>query len=372
MGFKIGILTFHNVPNYGASLQAFALKKYLENTSDSTVNIIDYQCAGNSDEFSPKNYLKSAYTSDTKLKTAIKKCLIYLFSKKNYEIKHKKFLRFNEENLAIKPYENIYEEYDFIFCGSDQIWNYEITDGFRKPYFGLDKTESSNTRIVAFSASCGDITEFPAEKKEELFQCVKNIEYIGVREKTLEKELNDAGIQAVNTIDPTFLLTAEDYRKAFNIKDTEKKGYVLEYALRKNSELDAVAQKIATEKGLEIKKICGYVSHLSEKGIFTADPIEFLELLSGADYVVTNSFHGTSFSLIFRKNFNVVLPPSRKGRVTDLLEPLGLGNRICFDITNCDSSDIDYCESEKVLNEKKVQSKKFISNALFNREGYNE
>ncbi len=371
MAFSIGILTFHNVPNYGASLQAFALKKYLENATDSSVNVLDFRCPGNSDEFLPKNYLKTTYTSDNIIKTLIKKFLVYTFYKKSYEKKHRKFTAFNRDMLGVAPYEDVYNKYHIIFCGSDQIWNPRITDGFKDPYFGLDKGKCSQTVISSFSASCGDITEFTREERNELFSRVKNLECVGVREKTLVEALQEAGIEAVNTVDPTFLLTKEEYTRYFSTVN-EKKGYVLEYALRQNPALDEAAQRIAAQKGLAVKKVCGYIGITPENGIFSADPKDFIELVSGADYIVTNSFHGTAFSLIFNKDFNVVLPESRRGRVTDLLCSLGLEGRICEGAEDCDLSPVDYNEPNEIINKKINDSKRFIAFVLSQREGKNE
>ena len=361
---KIGILTFHNVPNYGASLQAFALKKYLSKITDGSIYILDFRCRGNSEEYVPANYIKKICSSKNFIKSIVKRALFSLFSKKDYCQKHKKFENFKKTHLNITPYNNVYDEFDCVFCGSDQIWNYDITDGFQLPYFGADKPVTSETKVISYAASCGDVAEFPQEKKDELFSLVKNLNKISVREDGLNEELNKNNIASVNTVDPTFLLSAQEYLSSFEVEEKNSSKYLLEYALRPSSELDELSKKIASNKGLEFVKICGYCKIKNEQGIFNAGPKEFISLIANADYVTTNSFHGTAFSLIFKKNFNVVLPASRKGRVFDLLSTLKMQSRICEKYESADIADINYEEIEPILNEKIEKSKQFIKDVF--------
>lgn len=358
---KIGILTFHNVPNYGACLQAFALKKYLSKFTSEKVAVLDFRCKGNSQEYLPENYIKKICSSKNTVKSIVKKLLFTLFAKKQYYEKNKKFEAFKKTQLNVVPYSNVYEDYDYVFCGSDQIWNGEITGGFQLPYFGANKPENSKTQVYSYAASCGDITEFSQEKKEELFALVKNLNKISVREKNLNDELNERNVVSVNVLDPTFLLSAEEYVSHFKVEKRTEEGYVLEYALRPSPLLDLLAEKVAKEKCLKIKKICGYCSFKKETGIFNAGPDEFVSLVANSDYIVTNSFHGTAFSLIFRKDFNVVLPTARKGRISDLLNTLDLQNRICSDCKGVVTSEIRYDEVEPTLIAETEKSKQFIN-----------
>lgn len=361
---KIGILTFHNVPNYGASLQAFALKEYLGRVSGESVNVLDFRCRGNSEEYVPENYINKICASGNLIKSVVKRSLFILFSKKDYCQKHDKFENFKKTHLSVTAYNNAYEDYDYIFCGSDQIWNYDITDGFQMPYFGADKPEASETKVVSYAASCGDIAEFPQNKKDELFSLASKLDKIGVREDSLNEELLKRNLDSFKTVDPTFLLSAQEYIKRFGVEEKTTSKYLLEYALRPDAELDELSRRIASEKGLELVKLCGYCKMKNEQGIFNAGPEEFISLIANADYVTTNSFHGTAFSLIFRKNFNVVLPSARKGRVFDLLNKLNLHSRICENYENANTSGINYKEVEPVLNEEIDSSKEFIKDVF--------
>jgi len=358
---KIGILTFHNVPNYGAALQAFALKKYLSKITDRDICILDFRCRGNSEEYVPENYIEKICGSKNPIKSTVKKTLFSLFSKKSYYEKHEKFENFKKNHLNITAYDEVYKDFDYVFCGSDQIWNYDITDGFQLPYFGADRSVPAETKVISYAASCGDIAEFPQEKKTELFSLVKNLDKIGVREDGLNEELNRNDIASVKTVDPTFLLSAQEYILSFGIDEKPAAEYLLEYALRPSAELDELSKKIASDKGLKLVKICGYCKMKNEQGIFNAGPEEFISMIANSSYVTTNSFHGTAFSLIFRKAFNVVLPSARKGRIFDLLNKLNLQGRISADYELADTTEIDYGKIEPLLNGEIEKSKQFIN-----------
>lgn len=366
MSKKVGILTFHCVPNYGAILQAYAFKTFLQKTEKSDISIIDFQCKGNSLGFEPKRYLKSIADSKNPFKKIVKKTIVALLTKRSYTKKCAGFAQFAEEKLNIAQYDDkMYYTYDYLFCGSDQIWNCDITNGFQAPYFGANKPDDSVAVVSSYAASCGDIAEFNSEKKKKLFANVSKLDHVGVRESTLAEVLKKNGINAVATVDPTFLLTKENYIEDLEL-DTNKRGkpFILQYSLRKSSNLDEAAKKISKEKKLPIVKVCGYVRVIPEKGKFDVGPKEFLQLLLSSEYVVTNSFHGVALSLVFEKNFNSILPPSRKGRVTDLLQTIGCSNRIWDGNSELDLSDIDYGSISPVLNNCINQSKRYIESVF--------
>ena len=334
---KIGILTFHNVPNYGAALQAFALKTYLTKKGNN-VSVIDFQCPGNNSDFLPERRKKKFIFSNNPLKKIIKSIIYSIYVNKDYIKKWSEFEDFSNKYFNVSADNN---DFDIVFCGSDQIWNPEITKGFKPEYFCINKSEK--TVSAAYAASCGDITDFNDEQQSQFLSLVDKMDFVGVREKSLCDFLKQNGIDSLCTIDPTFLLSDEDYIKELNLGKTENAKYVLQYALQNTKELDEAAEIIAKEKGLEIIKICGYIPFNGKgNGIFNEGPKGFLQYLYNADYVVTNSFHGVALSLIFEKDFTSSLPKLRKGRITDLLDMLSLKNRILEDKNNIMTNKIDY------------------------------
>ena len=350
---RIGILTFHWAANHGALLQGYASARYLaEQYPDSDVRIINYVPAAHKDSFLNLFRPHRPYAMLTRWKSYGKGCRLNAFRRTL------PLTTLFSTSSALKQHA---DDFDLVFCGSDQIWNYDITDGFQAPYFGADKSEASETKVISYAASCGDIAEFPKEKKEELFSLVKNLDKIGVREDSLNEELKRNKIPCTTTLDPTFLLSAEEYLSSFDIKVKSTSKYLLEYALRPSPELDELSESIVSDKGIELIKICGYCKLKNENGLFNVGPEEFLSLIANADYVTTNSFHGTAFSLIFRKSFNVVLPSERRGRIFDLLNKLGLQGRISADYESADTTEIVYDKFESVLNREIEKSKQFIN-----------
>ena len=135
--------------------------------------------------------------------------------------------------------------------------------------------------------------------------------------------------------------------------------------MQKNTALKTAAEQISKRMGLPIIYVCGYIErkpHASNE-LFSVSPTGFLELLYNSEYVITNSFHGMAFSLIFEKNFNIVLPNSRASRLTDFLESLSLTNRICT-AENINISDISYKEVNSLLNVNIEESKKYLINEV--------
>ncbi|MBQ8689496.1 MAG: polysaccharide pyruvyl transferase family protein [Clostridia bacterium] len=357
---KIGIFTFHSCYNYGAVLQAFALKSYVEGTFDSTVGVVDYKCSGNDDLLHYSKIEPSFIRSNSKLKRLGKKLVYRLFVKPAYKKKCIKFENFKRAHLSIT---DDMAGHDAVLLGSDQIWNPSITNGYQDVYFGSSVKGGEGARI-AYAASCGSISEFSEENRAELIRLVGDVDFVGVRESSLCDYLKANGINAVNTADPTFLLSKEEYVSLLGLKPRPRKKYVLEYVLQKNDALDELASTVASERGCEVVRICGYVKRQPvDNGIFDAGPIDFLELMMGADYVVTNSFHGTAFSLIFKKNFNVLMPDSRSSRLTDLLTRLSLLNRAATDGEVC-TEDINYSEVNLELEKFLQESKGFLNSSI--------
>ncbi|MEQ2783892.1 polysaccharide pyruvyl transferase family protein [Blautia hansenii] len=362
---KIGILTFHKVPNYGASLQAFSLMNYIQKicSDDKQVVLLDYSCHGNSNEFEPNNRFNILSRNSNRIIKVIKRGLYEIKFGKSYRKKYKAFKEFSDKHLNI---DDISDEnsnvYECIFLGSDQIWNPKITNGYQKAYFGNDRNIDS-LFAASYAASCGDIDELTIDEKKDLLKLIQNVRYVGVREKSFYDWLKKSGVSCTHTIDPSFLLESDDYNKLLNITITNEEQYVLEYALQNDKELDLLAKKIAKDKGIKVKKICGYMDFKAKKGkgIFDAGVIEFLSLLANSQYVVTNSFHGVAFSLIYKKNFYVILPVNRRSRILDLLEGLGIQDRLKY--SNSDQM-MDYKKIEPKLQDMIDESKNYICNIL--------
>lgn len=367
---KIGTITFHFAINYGAVLQAYALQKWCINQGLSS-EIINY-C--------PKEHIESYNLTERYrtllwghgLKNTYKSLRYLLFNKKAYEIKKSKFESFRSKYLAqsqefMDARDFSSRSYDAIICGSDQIWNYEITNGFDPMYFG--SAENHKIPIISYAASVGSNNILDNLYYLEKFkECVSNIDYVGVREYQLSKLLKDKDIcDSTVVCDPVFLLGKTQYEILQKGLLNNCKPYLLIYQLERYSETYKVAKQIANEKGLDIIELCGtpYNSLHGKNVITDAGPEEFLSLLYNASYVVTNSFHGTAFSIIFNTPFSVVLSRGRNDRLISLLKQFNLEDRIFS--SGSPLNDIDFALINKTLLDIKKRSEMFLLKAIGGR-----
>lgn len=336
---KIGILTFHDAHNYGAVLQAYALKTYLKGLGHNT-RIINYHHEN----------------------------LPYGFPRENNPIRWEKFEVFikelidNDEKVYIREEELEKLDIDAWICGSDQIWNTEITGFFNN---GLFLNFNTNAKKISYAVSMG-IKRLPKEYEEQFRHSLKNLDSISVREETLKeyaKEFVDKNI--TRTLDPTLLIEEKDYEDL--ILENNYGKYILIYELVPDKRLIEVAEKLSIETGLKIielndKKKANY----SYNQISDAGPDEFLTLIKNAKFVVTNSFHGTIFSIIFKKEFfTITRTEDRNTRLENILNIVDMKDRL---IDNTEDfykvKKQDYKKAYVNLRKEKQKSIDFLKDAL--------
>lgn len=359
---KIGILTFHKARNYGAILQTYALQKKLRQITLDT-EIIDYTCPYFRDSYkiiSFKNFT---------VKSIVKQFLLYKSKKQKYS----KFNKFIKSNIRLSKVKNIEKcniakytkEYDRIIVGSDQVWNMSCTNG-DLTYF-LDFV-TDNKRKCSYAASFGkkDINDID---KQVVKKYLSSFNTISVREKDGQKILNELNIKNASVaVDPTLLIEKNEWDK-ISAKRMFNTGYILVYLLYSSDEIKKFAKKLAKEKNLKIivlqsdlkKEING------SKIIRNAGIEEFISLIKYADYVITNSFHGTIFSLIFHKSFYISLIKGQNApnsRLENLLKEYNLTNRILdYNDTNFDQ-EIDYEEVDKEIVKNRDKSLNFLKRVI--------
>lgn len=253
---------------------------------------------------------------------------------------------------------------DAYICGSDQIWN--IVNHTRKEFFL--QFGSPETKRISYAASFG-VSNFPEEKLAELKELLKDFDSISVRENAGVSLLqNKLQIAASQCIDPVFLIKDEWEKlllRAAPIVPDEP--YILVYSLFNNKLMDELIKQAKKQYNCKIVQVAykGFSPIYHDKMIVNAGPLEFLSLIKNAKAVITSSFHGTAFSVIFKKPFLTVVNPLVGSRITDLLASLGLGNRVAnnkdqYRMLDC----MDYSESDKRTEEIIERSKTFLKNAL--------
>lgn len=373
---KIAILTFHYAINYGAVLQAYATQKWLMKQGVES-EIINYVPIEQESKYNPVMIKKNCLVDiKTKPLRSIARFVRYkLLTERQYVEKTNKFKYFLENNLKITPIIRYREEltnlnndgYDGFICGSDQIWNPEITKEFDKTYF-CDFVKA-NTRRIAYAASAGDTSALnQLEYKDEFFRLLNYFNTIGVREQSLSDFIvEESSIKSVVTLDPTLLLEKDDYEGITATPKQFDKEYVLVYQLARNPQANDIAMRVAKERNLEIIEVCGafYNKPHSKNIVCNAGPSELLGLIRNAAYVVTNSFHGTTLSIVFRKDFSTILSKKRNSRIVDLLESIKLENRIVnFNKDKVDTGSIEYSLHLEYLEQMKNKSSEFLKKSL--------
>lgn len=339
---KIGILTIHDSPNYGACLQCYALWKYLSDQGYDC-EIIDLHRPGSHPDYIPSRKYRRARPVQKsilkKLKLLLKRSLGKKPLQRQYynEESKIKFDAFNSLYTKGKPYNNIDEfydnppQYDVYISGSDQLWNptqiYCI-----EPYF-LTFVSGAEKKKISFSTSIG-ITELTGKEKVLFKRWLSDFTAISVREKQAKELLSTfAGREVMQTSDPTFLLQPSEWKELANYPNI-KTPYILYFALHIDNVILDYCKKLSIESGLPL-----YVMNQTQPApidnsyfaIKDAGPRDFIGYIANADMVITDSFHGTVFSIIMgSKNFYTYIAPNsnRGSRIEDLLNTFSLSNHI--------------------------------------------
>ena len=258
-----------------------------------------------------------------------------------------------------------------MITGSDQVWNYQITNGLSDVYtlnFG-----NNNIKRISYAASIG-VKEIPENLKESYKSKISKIDKISVREESAKSALSSLmGNRDINVVlDPTLLLRKEAWNDliANNHKTMPEEKYIFAYVVEKNNEYYNIVNYLSKLTGLK-------VVHFDKIGIryknvlenrYTGGPDDFISLIKNAEYVIATSFHATVFSIIFNKKFWVVPHKTTGSRVTDLLKKLDISNRAVnsleeFEKLNFDE-DIDYENVNKILEKEREKSINWLIDAI--------
>ncbi len=315
---KIGILTFHCAHNYGAILQCYGLQEYLKR-SGHDVYVIDYR-----PDYIVKgrDYLKNSYRLYiTKSLGLLPK--VFLDAVRFRKLRCSLWNKFEtfistKLNLCPVPKQFVGEEFDLCIVGSDQIWNKMLTGGFFDPmYFG------ANFKCPVISYAASTINEsLNEDDKVELKHLLRKLSGISVRERKLKKQLDEIGFKNVEVVcDPTLLTGAETFKMlADSVPRPKVSKYIAIYRIRQDPNLIDYAYRLSKKTRLPIIEITTiFNSERWSQKVYDSSVENFLAIIKGASYVVTNSFHGTAFSLLFNKNFVAI---RQNGPVDDRIEQL--------------------------------------------------
>lgn len=352
---KASIITFHCVPNYGAVLQVYALQEVLKELFQ-TVEIVDYRPQTILNEYKNINTysLASIITSFYSLNAFLKK-------KKKFNAFEKRFLNLSSICATDRKELENYES-DCLFMGSDQIWNPDITKGYDRVYFG--EFGSDSMRKIAYAASIGK--KIQPNEVDNIKSFLEKVDHISVRETEAQMTLKEVCSKPVTVVlDPTLLAGKKIFDRM--VSPVHEKEYLLLYSLNGYEETKKMAQNIAEHLGINVLEISGRRKLFSDgkNVVCDAGPEEFISYLASAKYVVTDSFHGAVFSLLFHKKMTIIPHKTRGGRTNTLMSSVGLLNRLTchYDCTLVDES-IDWDSIDQLLSEEREKSMNYLFAAI--------
>lgn len=365
---KIGILTLPIAENYGGILQALALYRYLHNQGHDVVLIYkeSYQILWK--KFAKEVLLKIPFHNLKNIKTNHKLKIEWQ--------KRKAFHRPFIEKEVFKISEDLYtkqdlekfvkrEKFDAIIVGSDQVWRKAyIEDRYYKSYF-LDFVDSNKIKKIAYAASFGKDYWESEDDIEDISKLLQDFTAVSTRERSGVNICKSTfGYEdAKHVLDPTMLMDKEFYKNEIISKyDISKfqKGGLLTYVLDEEDEKREIINFV--KKNMQMNNIHHLKGFNNSKTIYSVP--EWLAFFANADFVVTDSFHGMVFSIIFEKDFTVI---GNKGRGMDrfisLLGLLGLEDRLILNKSQLNKDKlekIDFFKVKEILNKERVFSGEFL------------
>ena len=339
---KIAVITFHAARNYGAVLQAYALQTYLQKAGNEPF-FINYKFYWNPSFYNPRRWLSRTPRGMTiKINDNILRYVFMGFQNKHLIMSARKYSGFAlQDNPPVA---------DAYICGSDQIWNPNGMHANDESAVWLNFGDD-NVRRIAYAPSFG-VPDLDDAICKRWSRYARRFHSVSVREKDGVELMKKLGRNdAVWVPDPTLLLDASDYAPVESESNEPKHPSLFSYLLgTDNDELASHVQKTAQKRlgiGTYVSRPLSLSHNLFRSGF--VGPDKWLTRLHQSVFVITNSFHGLVFSLIFHRPFIVLLRAQKEAamnsRVTSLLDVVGLQNRA---ILECDGAEIERLCHERI------------------------
>lgn len=326
---RAGIITFHRANNIGAVLQAYALLKYIGD-SGYDCELIDYY---------PNNAIPGRFHRIRNTAHKIKFILKGEHGKTKLE-KEKSFSQFRKKYFCVskKHYygdDEIWAEppkYDIFISGSDQILNTTLTGCSKAYYLGF----VNSGKKVSYASSFGR-EEISKDEKELIKNEISTFDKVSAREVSGQALISEySRQQTMLVVDPVFLLDRSVWESVCNEKIKTPDKYIFVYSMENSDALEKTVKIVRRKCRLPVIVVRGggQSGRIDGKEDFSCGPTEFLRYIRDAEYVITNSFHGTAFSMIFNKKLFCVAHSSRNTRLENLLAIVGLGGKQIDDGTD--------------------------------------
>lgn len=356
---RVGIVTQPLEMNYGGILQNWALQQALRRLGHDPITIDAFE------RYTLPHYLYSCVQAviysirhgkkldlPRRYRGSLRKPMTGEFVEEQIAKTH---VMWDYQRSVVKRY-----HLDAMVVGSDQVWRARYNGGHLEDMY-LKFAEGLPLRRVAYAASFGvDEWEYSAEQTAACARLAGQMDAISVREPSgIDLCREHLGVEACCVLDPTMLLEAKDYEALIGEKGKQE-GYLAVYCLDITSAKKAFFDKLALDRGLEVRYFsAGWYAEVTVK--------QWIAMLSNATMVVTDSFHGTVFSILFGKEFYTLGNPQRGNtRISGLLEQLGLEDRLVSDTEPVEpvGSGIDWADAHARLEKRRHESLAFLEKAL--------
>ncbi len=379
----VGVCIKYFHENYGGMLQAFATTKMLEKRG------IDYELIRYEKKYSIVQKIKfiprlfnSVLLKDKKeafnKKMGMKKHPEFA---KNDAIRMEAFHKFRDEHFICLAEPSVgYDKlcmdarrYDAVISGSDQLWS---PAGLPTNYYNL-MFVPDDIKKISYASSFG-VSEIPWYQKKRTAQFINRIEYVSMREnrgREIVKELTGRDVPTV--LDPVFSLSKEEWDKYIPVESFYDEPYIFAYFLGENPKYREEVRKLAKATGLKIvalRHLDQYVEtdeNFGDYAPYDVSPDKFLNLIRGAEYVCTDSFHGTCFSIINRKKFMIfnrysdTSKVSKNSRIESLCANLGVTDRRYNGDIMAIRNEIDYSDVQTRFEKEIELTNRYLDEAFY-------
>lgn len=364
---KVGILSMQRIKNYGSFLQAYALKRMIESFGHQ-VEFVDYHVGEPIIDDGTNNGGKISKGIDAlKGKASLKHKIQYILYKKRFD--H----YFKELGLTDKP--NYNPELDTMVIGSDEVFN--LIQSNKNVGYSLELLGKDNhaKKVITYAASFGNTTLDKIKKynkQEEISNLLNNINSISVRDDNSYRIVKDlTGKDANINLDPVLVF---DYMNSDLIPEINvKEKYMILYAYngRITNEEAKYIKILAKEKGLKVYSIGGAQPYADK--FIDCSPFEVLTYFKNAEYIITDTFHGSIFSIINQKPFVTLVRKSmgnsygNEEKLTYLLQKMCLKDRITYDVNNINKifeKEIDYIKTNEIIKQERNKTIEYLKNNI--------
>lgn len=365
---KIGILSMQRIINHGSFLQAYALKSIFNELGndvefiDIESEIIDYKTKFKFPYNAAINDVK-AYIHKLLGQKDVYKSMMYDIKPVKYTyLRAKKFYKILKKHLKLSRYSNLNSSYDAVIIGSDEVFNCTQKCSWTNSMklFG----EGFNTNILLSYAGSFGTTTYEKIKQNNLIDAItynfSKFNSISVRDRNSIEIVNKLGFNAIEHLDPVLVY---DYNSHVKDNDKLKNIFIIYCYYNRLVEKDIIdeVKKIANNENLRIVSLCDYYSWCDENPIIS--PFEVLNYFYNAKYILTDTFHGTVFSIKFNKQYASIIREGNKQKLGYLIEKFNQQDSVlnqANDLYSILNNERSYDEVNKIISIESERTKKFF------------